>query len=144
MGTIITARDFSMNIALGVLKPIIYCGSFPEIDRNAISLNKTLAEKLLECRPSRRTMKVEGIFNEIISLLPEEAVIKDFDVLFNPAYKIDVLKIMINACRHKKFGVLWPGRYENGKLFYAEEGFEDYKSFIIEDYDITCVIEGGK
>lgn len=140
MGTIILSMDFSPSVVLGLMKPIIYCGSFPEIDRIATSINKAMAEKLLECRPLRRTMKIEVFFNEIISQLPEDSIIKDFDVLFNPEYKIDVLKIMINACKYKRFSILWPGRYENRKLFYAEEGFADYKVFAIDDYDVLCII----
>lgn len=106
------------------------------------SVSKPLAEALLECKPNRRSMKLEQIFNSVLDTLPDGVVIKDIDVLFNPDYKVDVLKILMAARKRKKYSVIWPGKCENGKLIYSEEGFPDYKTFDIEDYDITCVIGG--
>ena len=56
---------------------------------------------------------------------------------------MDVLKILISARKRKRYSVIWPGRFENGKLIYGEEGYPDYKVYRIEDYDITCVKSGG-
>lgn len=106
------------------------------------SVSKPLAEALLECKPNRRSMKLEQIFNSVLDTLPDGVVVKDIDVLFNPDYKVDVLKILMAARKRKKYSVIWPGKCENGKLIYSEEGFPDYKTFDIEDYDITCVIGG--
>ena len=65
--------------------------------------------------------------------------IKDIDVMFNPDYKVDVLKILIATRKRKNYSVIWPGKFEDGKLIYGEEGYPDYKVFNIADYDITCV-----
>ena len=62
--------------------------------------------------------------------------------MFNPEYKVDVLKILMAAEKEKHPSVIWPGRCENGKLIYSEEGYPDYKTYDIETYDITCVIGG--
>ena len=62
--------------------------------------------------------------------------------MFNPDYKVDVLKILMAARKRKKYSMIWPGKCENGKLIYGEEGFSDYKIYDVEDYDITCVIGG--
>jgi hypothetical protein len=85
-------------------------------------------------------MRIESFFNQILSQSPDGVVVKDFDVMFNPEYKVDVLKIMIDACKRKPFSIIWPGRYENGKLFYAEDGYPDYQVFSVEDYDVTCIV----
>jgi hypothetical protein len=69
-------------------------------------------------------------------------IIKDIDVMFNPDYKVDVLKILIAARKRKRYSVIWPGRFENGKLIYSEEGYADYKTYNLADYDVTCVIGG--
>ena len=60
--------------------------------------------------------------------------------MFNPYYKVDVLKIMVDACKRKPFSIVWPGKYEDGKLFYAEEGYPDFKVFRVEEYDVTCIV----
>lgn len=140
MGMIIPARKLSAANGTGLLKPIIYCCTVPDIEAQAVSLNQILAEKLVEFKPKRRTMQIEKCLSQVLVKQADGVVIKDFDVLFNPDYKIDVLKVMINVCKNKPFSVIWPGKYDDGKLFYAEEGYIDYKMYDVDDYDITCVI----
>ena len=62
------------------------------------------------------------------------------DVMFNPAYKIDVLKVLVSAYKQKPYSLVWPGIYSDGKLMYSEEGYPDYRVYEIQDYDIMCVI----
>ena len=141
MGLIIRAHDYLPEKQAGTLKPIIFCApSSNEMVEKSVSINKMLAEELIKVRRNRRTVQIERCFNQVISGLPDGAVIKNFDVLFNPDYQVDVLKIFVTACKQKTFSVLWPGRLEDGKLFYAEEGFSDYKVYNIGDYDITCIV----
>ena len=140
MGTIISAHWFFKNNVSGLLKPIIYCCPYEGVEDVAVPINRLLAEKLIDCKKKQRTMRIETFFNQVLDQLPNDVVIKDFDVMFNPEYKVDVLRIMIVACRRKLFSVIWPGRYEDGKLFYAEEGYADFKIFNIEEYDVTCII----
>lgn len=86
-------------------------------------------------------MRLELCFSLALSDLTEGAVIRDIDVLFNPTYQIDVLALLVSARRKRAFDVVWPGRYENGRLVYAEEGCADYRTFDVFDdrYDITCI-----
>lgn len=107
------------------------------------SVSKGLADRLLACKPNRRSMKLEQIFNSVLDLYPDDVTIKDIDVMFNPEYKVDVLKILVAARKRRRYSVVWPGRFENGKLVYGEEGYSDYKVYKIEDYDITFVKLGG-
>ena len=83
---------------------------------------------------------MESNLCQVLNTIGEAPVIKEFDVMFNPSYDLDVIKTLINLCRKKQFSVIWPGKYENGKLYYAEEGYKDYKVYNIEDYDITVVV----
>lgn len=107
------------------------------------SVSKELADGLLACRSNRRSMKLEQIFNTVLDRYPDGVTIKDIDVMFNPEYKVDVLKILVAARKRKRYSVVWPGRFEDGKLVYGEEGYPDYKVYKIEDYDITFVKLGG-
>lgn len=107
--------------------------------QEAKSISKELADSLLACRPNRRSMKLEQIFNTVLDRYPDGVTIKDIDVLFNPAYKVDVLKILISARKRKRYSVVWPGKFEDGRLIYGEEGYADYKVFNIADYDITFI-----
>lgn len=140
MGKVLNRASFQAAQRSGLLKPIIYCGGSADAENEAKPINMALAKELEALRPKRRTIQLETCFNHVLDSLPDNAVIKDFDVMFNPAYKVDVLKILVASCKRKPFSVIWPGRYEDGKLFYAEEGCPDYKVFDINDYDVTCVI----
>lgn len=140
MGKVINRDSFASARCGSLLKPVIYCGGFADTGQEAVSINIALAKELEALRPKRRTMQLEACFQRVLDGLPDHVVIKDFDVIFNPAYKIDVLKMLAAACKRKPFSVIWPGRYEDGKLFYAEEGYPDYKVFDINNYDVTCVV----
>lgn len=107
------------------------------------SVSKELADGLLECKTNRRSMKLEQIFNTVLDRYPDGVTIEDIDVMFNPEYKVDVLKILVAARKRKRYSVIWPGRFEDGKLVYGEEGYPDYRAYKIEDYDIVLVRLGG-
>ena len=140
MGVIVTARKFNPQNQSGVLKPIVYCCSYEGVTEKAVSINLELAQALKAFKPKRRTMQIERCFADILAKLPEGVVLKNFDVLFNPEYKVDVLKIMVNACKAKPFSIIWPGSFDGSRLVYAEEGFQDYKTYDVKDYDITCIV----
>ena len=140
MGTIIEISRLPDDAAM-ISRLLIYMKAIQKMHEPR-SVSKPLAEALLACKPNRRSMKLEQIFNNILDTLPDGVVIKDIDVLFNPDYKVDVLKILIESRKRKRYSVIWPGRCEDGKLIYSEEGFPDYKTYNIENYDITCVIGG--
>lgn len=122
------------------MKPIIFCGPDEELEKNAVALNVSIAEKLINAKPSRRSFKLPSIIDTVIAELPENSTIKDFDVLFNPDYQIDVLQLLIAACRKKEFAILWPGTYSDGKLMYAETGYSDFKIYDLDKYDVTCIV----
>ena len=140
MGTVIEFNSLPNEDAM-LSRLLIYMKVIKKINEPK-SVSKPLAEALLACKPNRRSMKLEQIFNNILDTLPDGVVIKDIDVLFNPDYHVDVLKILMAARKRKRYSVIWPGRCEDGKLIYGEEGFPDYKTYNIENYDITCVIGG--
>lgn len=140
MGVIIKARELAVLEQGGLQSPIVFVNPEKELAENAIPLNVELAKNLSMIKPNRRTMRMEQCFRQVLESLPDDPIIMDFDVLFNPTYEIDVMKILSSVAKTKPFRAIWPGKYENGKLIYAEEGYSDYKIYEISKYDITCVI----
>lgn len=122
------------------LKPIIYCFNLNESGIEIKSVNIELAQELALLHPRRRALQLKVCFDHVLDRLPFNVVIKDFDVMFNPAYEADVLEILVTACKQKPFSVIWPGHYKDGKLIYAEEGYSDYRAFNINNYDVTCIV----
>lgn len=141
MGDIIKAYQFNSSECGSLMKPIIYCSYTEELMSSAVSINIALAKEFQKQGSSTmRTMRLEKNLQMVLETLGDYPLIKEFDVLFNPAYQTDVLRALINVCRKKQFSVIWPGRYVDGKLYYAKEGYQDYKVYNIEDYDITVII----
>ena len=105
----------------------------------AVSLNKALAEELLKLRPRQRTMQMEKCLLEVLHRLPKNSVVKDVDVLFNPAYKVDVLKVLISVYKQCPFRLIWSGTFKDGKLIYSEESYPDYQTYDVGEYDIICI-----
>ena len=60
--------------------------------------------------------------------------------MFNPVYKVDVIRILMEANKRHPFTLIWSGRYDDGRLIYSEEDLADYKTYEISDYDIVCVV----
>lgn len=139
MGTEIRYQDF-LNISTTTNRLLLYYKKIQELQHQPVSISKRLAEKLLDIRPRRRSMRLEQCLNEVLSELPDGVIVRDFDVMFNPDYQVDVLKILTEARRHKEYSAIWPGEKKDGKLIYGEEGYPDYKTYEIENYDITCII----
>lgn len=140
MGKTIDSFTFQRVGSSGLMKPIIYCNASEDVLSRAVSINKKLAIELSALRPKRRTIQLEACFQRVLAQLPDDTVIRDFDVMFNPAYQVDVLRVLVNANKKKPFSAIWCGRYEDGKLIYAEEGYLDFRTFYIDNYDVTCVI----
>lgn len=140
MGTIVKTRDLPSLQRGGLQLPVIYCNPDDQLLEMSVSISVQLASKLASVKTTRRSMRLEQFFQQVLMSLPENPVIRDFDVMFNPEYEVDLLRIMCSVARTKPFRVIWPGKYEDGKLIYAEDGYADYKVFDIKQYDVTCVI----
>lgn len=138
MGSTITQQQFSG--LTNMYRLVIFTNDTYEQKSNVVSINKRLAEELRKLKPARRTMQMEKCFNKILDSLPDKVVIKDIDVMFNPAYRVDVIRILVEANKRHPFSLVWSGRYDDNRLLYGEEDLVDYKAFEISDYDIVCVV----
>ena len=140
VGTIVKRNDlYSLEINR-LKKPIVYCNGFLPDKRQMFSINVPLAKKLQNINPHRRGMRLEQCFRELLKELPDNPVLTDYELLFNPEYQIDVLRLLVSVCKEKPFELIWAGTYENGKLIYSKEEYPDYQAFEIDNYDVTCVI----
>lgn len=136
----ITVEYRKMSDKQAVYQLMVYCNVSPDIDLKSFSINKPLAAELFKIPLSLRSMQLEKCFMQVIKELPSEPIIKDIDVMFNPAYKVDVMKVLISAYKQKAYSLIWPGSCFNGKLLYSEENYPDYQAYEIKNYDIICVI----
>lgn len=139
MGRAISGRRYLRRRQASYPRPLFFCCELDGITDDAISMNVAIARRLADISPSMRSMRLESCFVSALSDLPEGVVIRDIDVLFNPTYQVDVLALLVSAYRKHAFDLVWPGRFEDNELVYAEEGYPDYRAFDIDRYDVTCI-----
>jgi len=118
MAVVIKSHNLTVSGKDELPQPIIFCQSYFAVTAEAVSLNVPLTQKLASLKPRRRTMRLEQSFRLVIDSLPENPIIQAFDVLFNPDYEVDILRIMASVGKSKPFQVNWPGKYEDGRLIY--------------------------
>jgi len=99
-----------------------------------------LAQKLISYDPDKRGLFVTEEFNRIIDSLNEPILLREFEILFDPEFQLDVLKLFIQANRKKRIDILWPGKYKSQNLVFAESGYKDYKAYNISSYALSCII----
>ena len=107
MGNIIQYRLHQAESQVGLMRPVIYCDEKYCEDLHQVALNEELAALLIKINPERRTLKIERCFQKVLADVPENSCIRNFDVLFNPAYKIDYTLSLHDAlptCALKSLG----------------------------------------
>jgi len=128
-----------------LMTPIIFCVKEDKLSPyisgySTISLNALLAQKLISYDPDKRGLFVTEEFNRIIDSLNEPILLREFEILFDPEFQLDVLKLFIQANRKKRIDILWPGKYKSQNLVFAESGYKDYKAYNISSYALSCII----
>ena len=110
------------------------------IQYTQLNLNIKLAEELVEYPSEQRPLRANDEVMSIISRCNGLTLLEDYEILFDPRYGIDAIKVFIELARRQKVVVKWCGRLNGNSLEYATPEYTDYHSFRIQDYDITCVI----
>ena len=146
MTNIIRNRTLTADKLLTLPSPVILC--VKRDDYNAailddgyqiFSLNLPLAKILIDKSESEFSTTVT---DTIIALLPKDKNIylQDYEMLFDPRYNLEVIKLFCEIARYNKLIVNWCGTYDEEILTYAEPGYDDYFRYKISNYNITCVI----
>jgi len=146
VGKIVNARRTTAQELLKLAPPIIICSSRPDfegaIKKNGykqISFNKQLASMIagLDIKAIRLCMA-----DKIRKIIPnnDPIYLTDYEMLFDPRYELDVLRLFIEISRKNRLIVKWCGKGTEDYLSYAEQGFADYKQFKVSDYDVAIVI----
>jgi len=146
VGRIVNSRSLTTKELLRLVPPIILCTDKPNFERiiaengyRQISINLPLAQSLTGLEPKDiRTI----ITDKIRGILPqgESVYLTDYEMLFDPRYEIDILRLFIDLARRNKLIVKWCGKVDGDMLTYAEQGYADYKQYKMNDYDVVIVV----
>jgi len=115
-----------------------YSSAFSDFEE--INIGESLAKELLEYSLDQRKKYVESSIEKIIAKKKSsKLLIKNIELIFNPNYKIDILKLFLNIERNKKIAIIWPGYKKDDELIYSETSYEDYIKYKISNYNIKTV-----
>ncbi len=145
MGSTYKLSSINPDKIRNLMFPVVFCVNKTDAFQytkgyTILSINEILSNRLLSYNQDKRYLYVSDELNSIIDSIEGPLMITDFEIMFDPQYQIDVLKAFIMINRKREIIVLWPGRCEKNKLKFAEPGYEDYQSYDIGDYDITCIV----
>ena len=145
MGYEVSKKELRNILLLNNNNAIIICANYKNVVNEfkefyEIPLGEMLSDRLQRYPIKSRNNKIlEEMDKLILNNKRDKVLIKDIDILFNPQYKFDVLKYFSNIARVKKVAVVWNGVILDGYLQYSENGYLDYKKYLIKNYDIICI-----
>ncbi len=99
-----------------------------------LNLNLELSSRLLEYSIKQRPLKVAEITAEMIEALSSPVLLDKFDILFEPSLQTDPLALLQSLSRSKTIIAFWSGSLKENKLYYAEPGYPEYRSYPVQDY----------
>jgi hypothetical protein len=146
MGRTINNRTLKANNFLELSSPVLLCvhrQDFESAIKNAgfreVDLNLPLAKALVSKPQNERAISITAT---VLDLLPKNAslYLSGYEILFDPSYRLDIMKLFCEISRYNKLIVKWCGGFTNDALTYAELGYDDYAKYMINNYEVTCVI----
>ena len=102
------------------------------------SLNLTLARHLIGTDNQGLSVNLTSLVTSLFPMRMPVYLI-DYEMLFNPGYKLDIIRLFKEISRYNKLIVKWCGGFDGESLTYAEPGYDDYAIYKLCDYEITCV-----
>jgi hypothetical protein len=126
--------------------PIVLCSNTPRTIRRVyeagykeLCLNKDLSEKMMTVPQQQRPDKILPELYHIVSEYNSPVLLTNFEMLFDPRYKLDVLKVFCEISRTIKIVVHWCGTTSGYNLIYSEPGFPDYHVYELSKYTVISV-----
>lgn len=99
-----------------------------------INLNLELSSRLLEFSIKQRPLKVAEIMEGLMEARPSPVLFDKLDILFEPSLRTDSLALLKSLSRNRTIIAFWTGTMKDNKLYYADPGYTEYKSYPIEDF----------
>lgn len=127
--------------------PVISCVPIVELCKiynlkeiETVNLGLELSSALKEIQLDKRGNSVQKELDRILGNSNSSSLlVANIDILFNPSYKLNVLKYFINLARTKMVLVQWPGEMKGNVLQYSQINAADYVRYDLQDYGIACI-----
>lgn len=108
-----------------------------EFGTSVINVNLALSSELLELTAKQRSLRLPGILDQIVDKAPSPVVLDNLEILFDQGLKQDPLRLLQGLSRNRAVVASWNGLSTGGRLFYAETGHPEYRSY--DSVDVLIV-----
>ena len=109
-------------------------------DQLIVNLGKRMSEELMRFSVNERKEKAGYVLEEIAAPYKGLTLVC-IEVLFTPYLSLDVIGVLTSLCRNRKICVVWPGKIEDGKAYYAEPDIPEYYECDLSRFQETFIIE---
>ena len=125
----------------GVLRDIA-----DEFGSPLINVNLALSSKLLELTVKQRSLYLQEILGQITEKVQSPVVLDNLEILFDKDLRQNPLRLLQGISRNRTVVASWNGTSTDGRLFYAETGHPEYRSYdpvnvLIVSMDGTATID---
>jgi len=146
MGAVISVSSLSKEVLKNASAPIILCSFSNRIARlicgsqfTSLNINIRLAEKLLNYPIEQRPQMANDEAMSIVSECNSPTLFENYEILFDPRYDVNTIKVFTELARRQKVIVKWCGTLNGNSLEFATVNDKDYHSYMVQDFDIICV-----
>lgn len=120
-----------------------------EFGTSVINVNLALSGELLELTAKQRSLRLPGILDQIADQAQSPVVLDNLEILFDKDLKQDPLRLLQGISRNRDMVASWNGTSTDGKLWYAEIGHPEYRSYdsvdaLIVGMDGTATVDAEK
>lgn len=99
-----------------------------------VNVNRELSEALLALTARQRSLRAASFVGDIIANSNKEAVLLDnIEILFDPALRLDPLRLLQSLSRQKTIVASWKGQVQGANLTYAEPDHPEYRRYSTRD-----------
>jgi len=119
-----------------------------EFDTSVININLALSSELLELTATQRSLRLQGILNQIVDKGQSPLVLDNLEILFDKDLQQDPLRLLQGISRNHAVVASWNGTIAGGRLVYAETGHPEYQCYdsvdaLIVNMDGTATVDSA-
>ena len=109
-------------------------------DVEIINLGLELSS-LAKSVPREKLPSLTNVLEQLLSGKPTDIILDRIDILFDPVWNVDVLKLLLSVGRNRRLYIAWPGLMLGNILTYSEQGRPDWRACEINAYNDLFIIK---
>lgn len=118
-----------------------------------INASLELSRRMLELTESQRGRRLAQLLGDVVDAAEAEreeaapgppsgpmVLLDNIELVFDPAFQQDPLKLLQGPSRHRVIVAAWPGTVAEGRLTYAVPGHPEHRSYRVADLAADALV----